>query len=322
MKSGPGIRGNNQFNDDDDDDGSDYEGEDEEDDFDDYADGQSTIKTTGYKSVAYLDQKKKGKVAKKPPGTSFHGTTSITLPYILDEWLGNNTQKHVSIQIQLLTGNTASIQTRVSSDQKSLVVKFPMTKYLSSSSHAFVPYVLARDQHKKNEEAQKSCTVALTVHPKTYARQKSVSVIKNRDPSKVIFYEQRIPLPFACMHEYSTSIHDNYFYGENKVHYQDSSVHLQVELIADIGDCYVAEAESLIASLHVNDFHVCEESKIPGNISVSASGKYNQRMDLESIASFYPENETIKSAAASRRSMPCKDPKKRLAMTISDRTVG
>ena len=325
--SAPGILGVNQFKTDEDDD-DDEDDEDSDYDDDDYADCQSTIKTTAYKSIAFADQKKKGNIVKNssPSKTFSHGTTTVSLPYIVDVWLINNAQKHVSIQVQLLSGDTCDIETRVSSDQKSLVITFPMTKYMSSSSQAFVPYVLARDQHKKDAKAKEHCKVALGVHPKTYACQKSVSVIKNRDPSnKDVLYEQRIPLPFACKHQFSTMAHDTYFYGENKVHYQDTSVHLQIELIADIGDSYVAEAASLIESLHVNDCHFREVSKIPGNISVSASGKYQHQkgMEVESINSFFPDDATMKttkSAAASRRSLPCSN-KKRMAITVSDLTV-
>jgi hypothetical protein len=67
LLAGPGIRGvrlfksegmnydvdGNDDDDDDDDDDSDYD-----DGYDDFADGQSTIKTIGYKSVAFLNQKK------------------------------------------------------------------------------------------------------------------------------------------------------------------------------------------------------------------------------------------------------------------------
>jgi hypothetical protein len=308
----------NDDDDDDDDEDSDYD-----DGYDDFADGQSTIKTTGYKSVAFLNQKKNGKMMKhNSPNSSFsNGTTMITLPYIVDVWLGKNAQKHVSIQVQLLAGNTNNIETRVTTDQKFLSITFPMTKYLSSPSHAFVPYVLAQDQHKKDEQSIEHCKVALSVHPKTYARQKSVAVIKNRDASKVVMYEQRIPLPFPCMFDYCTTAHDNYFYGERKVHYQDSSVHLQIELVADVGDRYVAEAESLMGSLHVTDYYVPKDTKIPGNISVTPSGKNRRHMDLDSIDSKFfmnVDNETLKttkSAAASRRSCPVNKGEKRLALT-------
>lgn len=328
---GPGMTGVNKFNvdddNDDDDDDSDYEDDGEEDTF---ADGQSTIKTIGFKSVAFLDRKFNGKVKRNDAAlASFqHGTKLITLPYIVDVWLGNNAQKHVSIQMQLLTGDSSKVTARVSSDQKALVIEFPMTKYLSSSSYAFVPYVIAQEQHKKDEKAKEHCKVALNVHPKTFARQKSVSIINNRNPSKVIMYEQRIPLPFACLHDFSTTVQDQYFHGETKVHYGDGSVHLHVELVADIRDSYVAEAESLVASLHVSDYHVAEDVKVPGNILVSNSKKHHhQSMDYESISSFNLDSETlksrqaatIKSAAASRRSLPLKN--KRLALTTNDGTV-
>jgi hypothetical protein len=243
----------------------------------------------------------------------------ITLPFIVDVWLGKNAQKHVSIQVQLLSGDTKNIETRVSSDQKYLAVKFPMTKYLSSAPHAFVPYVIARDQHKKDDQTKMLCQAALEVHPKTYARQKSVSVIKDRDHSKVIMYEQHIPLPFPCMFDYSTKAHDNYFYCENKVHYQDSSVHIHIELIADNGDRYMAEAQSLIGSMRVTDFYVPDEAKVPGNISV-ATMKRRSHLDDETIdTQFFNRMETgsvtTKSVAASRVACPVNKGEKRLALT-------
>jgi hypothetical protein len=227
-----------------------------------------------------------GKKGQKEPSTITHGPTSITLPYVLDIWDAKDASKHISIQILLLSGMTEkSIYVRVSSDKKSLVLTFSMSDYLAKADMALINYVGPLNPGSNG---------ILEYHPKVIARSKSVSILRNRDSKKVVEYEQRIPLPHECFHEWATEKTELFFHGTHFVRYQDQSCHLHVELIIDQGDKYPIEPEKLInriiigADVHVPFKHQ-EASRGEDDFSVhSMQGiqHYRNGNDLESISSF------------------------------------
>jgi hypothetical protein len=231
--------------------------------------------------VAYLEKKKLGNESSKMLPVDFtHGPTTIVLPYVVDIWGGNHAKKHVSVQIQLLSGDTNNVNARVSSDKKSLVCTFKMTPYLWDSSRSVVSVGLQRERQMRNitdDDDEFTSKLNFEFHGKPVARQTSIASIKNRNPSNDITYEQRIPLPFRCMHKPATFEEDKYFFGIQTVHFHDGSYHLNVELVADSGDNYMADAAAKLATMKIN------EKNINGGIPPYVNTYNNNGMDVESI---------------------------------------
>lgn len=287
----------NKFNDDDyddDDDDDDYEdesvgGSNEDDEYDQMTYNSFSASTLGYKSVKFVEGRKSisssGKKSQKDSAAVTHGPTSITLPYVLDVWDAKDASKHISLQIQLLSGMTEkSVYARVSSDKKAVVLTFPMSDYLAKADIALINYVGPLNPGSNG---------ILEYHPKVIARAKSVSVIRNRDSTKVVTYEQRIPLPHECFHEWATEKSDPFFHGAHFVKYPDNSCHLHVEMIIDRGDKYMIEPEKLINRIIIGtNVHVPYENEEAshaddGNNTVfSMQGVQHYKADLESISSF------------------------------------
>ena len=167
-----------------------------------------------------------------------HGITTLGLPWILDKWHDLNTRSRISIQIQLPSGNDVHRRTtvRVATDQKSLVLTFPMSNYLSSVKQAFNPYIFGMGDF--NEERTEFLEYVLKLHPKVIARKRSLEIISERNVMKEIMYEQRVPLGRKVHHSFADQDDDDLFYGKKFVFYPDGSCHLHVELICDSGDGY------------------------------------------------------------------------------------
>ena len=77
--------------------------------------------------------------------TALH--TPLGLPYLLDDWVGASLHHHVSIQIQLLSGNIIlvmddekDIKCRVATDHKDFVVTVPLKTLRPQKPHSIHMY--------------------------------------------------------------------------------------------------------------------------------------------------------------------------------------
>ena len=182
-----------------------------------------------------------GNLRQKGAKETIYGTTSMGCPYVIDKWHDARPQGRVSVQVQLVSGNDVFSKTavRVSTDQMSLVLSMPMSPFLSRPDYAFNSYLIGE---WPNTLGVGQTIMTLNTHPKAIARKISVAKIREREPTKKeVFYEQRIPLPRKCHHQFADNAADMFFHGKKFIKYSDGSVHLHVELLAVSGDAYEAE---------------------------------------------------------------------------------
>ena len=128
---------------------------------------------------------------------------------------------------------------RVSTDQRYLVMNYESSEYVTNPEHAFNSFLISPDDKLKDVKH-----TILTLHPKTIARKKTVAKLRGRDETKALWQETRIPLPFICRHTFADQKDDPLFYGKQFVQYNDGSVWLHAELVADVGDSYKADKEA------------------------------------------------------------------------------
>eukprot|EP00957_Ditylum_brightwellii_P133638 10188820-Ditylum_brightwellii.AAC.1 len=62
----------------------------------------------------------------------FHGSTSMNLMFVLDEWTDSMGKSRISVQLHVPSGgdSTSKMDVRVPTDQRSLLVVFPMLPFL------------------------------------------------------------------------------------------------------------------------------------------------------------------------------------------------
>ena len=76
------------------------------------------------------------------------------------------------------------------------------------------------------------------------ARKRTLAAIRERETSKEIMYEQRIPLGRKVYHSWAKNDGDDIFFGEKMFFYSDGSVHLHIELVCETGDGYEVDGNS------------------------------------------------------------------------------
>jgi len=157
----------------------------------------------------------------------------------LDLWRDCNGKARISAQVHLLSGATQyrKVLTRVSTDQKDLVLTLPMSPYMSRSDLAFNTFLLAASS--LTETDLHYMKILLKHHPKIASRMVAISKIQGRSATEGFFYEQRIRLPRACNFEFASKDGCDMFHGKKFVEYPDGSVFLHVELTAETKDSYV-----------------------------------------------------------------------------------
>lgn len=233
-------------------------------------------RTMGFKS-AYDGNRRAGNLRQKQGGDAnketIYGTTSMGCPYVIDKWHDARPQGRVSVQVQLVSGNNVFSKTsvRVSTDQMSLIVSMPMSPYLARPDYAFNSYLVGE---WPNTLGVGQAIMTLNTHPKIIARKLSVSKIREREPTKKeVIYEQRIPLPRKCHHQFADDKADMYFHGKKFVKYPDGSVHLHVELLSVSGDAY--EAQETIPQLVQASVpaDVSPGGVIPGSVGAVQQGE-------------------------------------------------
>ena len=95
---------------------------------------------------------------------------------------------------------------RVSTDRWFLVLKVQVSENALNEQKAFYKTI------QKLPMAQREL---LQYHTKFAARKMSVGKLTGRDGGKTVEIEQRIPLPFACEHEFATNLNDPFFMVSN-----------------------------------------------------------------------------------------------------------
>ena len=171
-----------------------------------------------------------------------HGVTSLALPYVQDHWRNAESRARISVQLLLLSGTDfyKKVFTRISTDQKWLIVTFPMSPYLARADFAFPTFVIDEMDVQPHERC--AMLVVLKHHSKSAARMVSVAKIKGHSNTDGFFYEQRIPLSRPCKHNFAACTDgDQFFFGKKFIKYPDGSVHLHVELLCDTKDDFHPE---------------------------------------------------------------------------------
>lgn len=198
---------------------------------------------SGFKSEHYMKKhpaKARGLDKRRGSGCKrVYGSESVKLEFIADYWTDKKPNGRCSLQIRMPSGGRVHNLTiaRVSTDQKELIIAYPMSEFASNPLYAFNSYLIDPNNPCKMTET------VLEYHPKTISRKKSIAKLTGRDSSKTKMLEDRIPLPFVCRHLFATNDEDPIFYGKKFVCYDDTSVWLHIELVADIGDSYQADKE-------------------------------------------------------------------------------
>ena len=82
------------------------------------------------------------------------GITNIDLPWLMDKWHDLNTRARISIQIQILSGKDfyQTVSARVSTDQKCLVLTFPMSAFMSDPQQSVNTYVFGMEEFIDDDE--------------------------------------------------------------------------------------------------------------------------------------------------------------------------
>ena len=115
------------------------------------------------------------------------GTTTMGLPFVMDPWKTTEPQKIIGLQIQMLSGENHTVNTsvRVSTDQRSLVIKTPLSDFATDPKVAF-DYVIEERKNKAIENGKSlskneidMMAMVLNVHSKTIARKSSVKALRN-----------------------------------------------------------------------------------------------------------------------------------------------
>jgi hypothetical protein len=139
----------------------------------------------------------------------------------------------------------------LSTSKMELVLSFPMSIFMARSESAFATSFF--DWKHFNNEHEKACMgVIMKNHGKTVARMVSVSKVKGRSSVDEFLYQQRIPLPRRCKHNFpSQRDGDDFFHGQNFIQYTDGSIHLHVELLCESTDGYHPEEVAAKPSTHI-----------------------------------------------------------------------
>jgi len=167
-----------------------------------------TITDGGYSHVSGRPQRRSQNKIKL---ATIHGNTKAGMPFIMDIWTDCKNQGRISIQVQLLSGESfyKSIFVRISQNKRFLVLTFPMNPFMARSDFAFETFVI--DEMQLSEQDKNAMKVVLKHHSKTAARMESVSKTMSRSNTSGFFYEQRIPLPKAVKHQFATKDGDEFF---------------------------------------------------------------------------------------------------------------
>jgi hypothetical protein len=158
--------------------------------------------------------------------------------------------------VQLLSGNDhyKQVFVRVSLDGKELVLTLPMSPYIGCSDFAFETFLLV--ELALSELDKKYMHIVLKSHPKTAAWMVAIAKVKGRSVTDAFVYEQRIPLPRKCEHEYASDASDTdsdcLFHGKKFVQYPDGTVFLHVELVCETRDNYCPEERMLDPSMMIH----------------------------------------------------------------------
>jgi hypothetical protein len=237
--------------------------------------------TTGFKSAYYRSGQRgngEGRPCRKACTTTTHGVTAMGLPYVLDTWHTVSTRSRISVQVQLLSGDTfhKKALVRVSTDKKYLVLVTPMSPFLARPDYAFNSYILEDPQAKLSPNLD----VILGLHSKSIARKLSIAKLGERDGNKEVIYEQRIPLGRECRHQFAFDEDDPLFFGKKIVKYPDGSVHLHVELVVcENGDGYVANLEDPVVVKASVDHLPEQNDGVPTSINMGV-GSGGGNMDV------------------------------------------
>jgi hypothetical protein len=206
--------------------------------------------TVGYHSNAYMEANHLGKRVVK--STAIHGNAKVGNPYIIDLWTDSKGRSRVSIQMHLPSGSAffESVAVRVSTDQKELVISFPMNQYMSQANSAMQTFFV--DGKQLTDYDKCAMKTVMTNHSKVRSRNVSVSKVVQRVKVEDFFYEQRIPLPKHCMHDLASPADgDDFFHGKRFITYPDGSTHMHVELLSKVQDSYCPQEAKPKPTTHV-----------------------------------------------------------------------
>eukprot|EP00957_Ditylum_brightwellii_P169066 12868132-Ditylum_brightwellii.AAC.1 len=136
-----------------------------------------------------------------------------------------------------LIDSASQMDVRVSTDQKILVIGFPISPILSYSN--FTLKNLVKHLPMFNNWGKDAISYILQKHTKTAARIKSVVVLKEHSTTMQFYYTQHIPLfQKVCCTFATTSSGNKFFYGCRFSMCADGAFMMRAKLVTDVGDNY------------------------------------------------------------------------------------
>ena len=211
---------------------------------DDFTYDESTV---GFQSEAFLNKKglktpiRSGSdIMKKSHGSTQSvkfGSTELGNIWVADYWTDDFQRGRISLQVHLLSGSTAHMDWRISTDQKEIVLTSRLNNNL------FDPNICFEKQIKKSfpQMPENFIKFVLKKHPKMKARGKTLKKVigGSAAASKEFVTSQRIPLGKKVYRELAVQDKsDEFFFGEKYVKLDDGSSHLFLELVVDSGVPY------------------------------------------------------------------------------------
>ena len=198
----------------------------------------STVSSVGaFGSVAGAGRSNRRKMMQSK---MIHGSDKAMWDYILDEW--KYPERRLSLQIRLPSGTFVHqhLEHRVSTNQDEYVLALPYSANFRSVEAAFFSYL------GKDSDTFVGISNRLKGHPKIIARKISMAKLLRRNPTKELWVEQRIKLPYPVKHLPATRNDGcDDFHGVRFVQYDNSEVHLHVELVKDVKDGYKHDRVSI-----------------------------------------------------------------------------
>ena len=119
-----------------------------------------------------------------------HSLNKVHWDYIIDEW--RYPERHLSIQVRLPSGINARSQLIhcVLTNQDEYVLSLPYSSNFQTAEGGFYSYV------GEGNESLDDVRARLNGHAKVIARQISMSKLLKRDPTKELWVDMRIKLPY------------------------------------------------------------------------------------------------------------------------------
>eukprot|EP00957_Ditylum_brightwellii_P153008 11646953-Ditylum_brightwellii.AAC.1 len=108
--------------------------------------------------------------------------------FVLDKWTDSMCKSRISVQLQVPSGSDSAskMDVRVSTDQRALVIVFPMSPFLAHSDFTFKN--LVKDLPRFKSWGEDAVSYILQNHAKIAAKIKSIVILKERLTTKQFLF--------------------------------------------------------------------------------------------------------------------------------------